>query len=55
MSLVGTGTNAAIRTQEITVTDTDVEHAVNISVTRGPVTLAVGSSSGLDDYIKKPP
>src|SRR5690606_39871563 len=49
--LLGTGTNAAIRDQEITVTETGTEHALRIVVARGPVILRVGSTSGGDDYI----
>lgn len=51
MSLVGTGTNAAIRDQQVTVVETDEEHALRIIVERGPVILRVGSTSGADDYI----
>lgn len=51
MALLGTGTNAAIRDQEITVTETGTEHALRIVVARGPVILRVGSTSGGDDYI----
>lgn len=53
MSLQGTGTSAAIRRQTVTVAggDVGVVHALNITVTRGPVTLRVGSSSGGDEYI----
>lgn len=31
--------------------DANVEHALNIDVTRGPVTLRCGSTSGAEDYI----
>ena len=57
LSLLGTGTNAAIRTQQVTVSgaNLNVEHALNITVTRGPVTLRVGSTSGADDYITETP
>lgn len=51
MQLLGDGTSAARRRQEVTVTDTDTRHALNIEVTRGPVMLRVGSTSGGDDYI----
>lgn len=51
LSLIGTGTNAAIRDQQVTVNEANTEHALRIVIQRGPVTLKVGSSSGLDDYI----
>lgn len=51
LSLVGDDTNAAIRTQSVTVTETGVEHALDIDVVRGTVTLRVGSTDGDDDYI----
>lgn len=40
-------------TRQITVAggDQNVEHALTVNVTRGPVTFAVGSSSGEDDYV----
>jgi hypothetical protein len=53
MGLTGTGTNAAIRDQTVTVAaaDQNVEHGLKIVVQRGPVTLRVGSTSGGDEYI----
>lgn len=53
MELVGTGTNAAIRDQQVTVAagDLNKEHALRIVVARGPVTLRVGSTSGGEQYI----
>lgn len=53
MYLLGTGYNAAVRHQEVTVAggDQNVEHALRIIVTRGVVTLRVGSTSGDDDYV----
>lgn len=53
MSLAGTGTNNAIRDQQITVNELNVEHALRIVIARGPVTLRVGTASGLDDYISE--
>tara|TARA_R110000868_G_scaffold411755_1_gene708896 strand:- start:14424 stop:17129 length:2706 start_codon:yes stop_codon:yes gene_type:complete len=57
MELLGTGTAAAIRTQQVTVAGANisVEHALRISIVRGPVTLRVGSTSGADDYISETP
>lgn len=53
LSMAGTGTAAAIRTQAVTVngSDENVEHGLRISVLRGPVTLRVGSTDGGDEYI----
>ena len=55
LGLTGNGTTAAIREQEVTVTggDSSVEHALDIVIERGPVTLRVGSTSGDDDYISE--
>lgn len=55
MQLVGTGTNGAIRDQQITVAAADqgVEHALRIVIQRGPVLLRVGSTSGGDEYIRE--
>lgn len=53
MQLVGDGTAAAKRRQEVTVSGGNVNtrHALNIEVTRGPVLLRVGSSAGGDEYV----
>jgi hypothetical protein len=51
MSLLGNGSNYAIRRQQVTVTETGVEHALRIEVARGPVLFKVGSASGLENYI----
>lgn len=51
MSLIGTGTNAAIRDQQVTVNQLNTEHALRIIIQRGPVTLKVGQSTGTDEYI----
>lgn len=51
LSLVGSGFNEARVTQQVTVTETNTEHALRIIVERGPVTLRVGSTSGGDDYL----
>lgn len=55
MELIGTRYNRAIRRQEVTVAGGDygVEHALNITINRGPVTLKVGSSAGADDYLSE--
>lgn len=53
MSLLGDGTNAAIREQTLTIAapDQNVEHALRIIITQGTVLLRVGSTSGGDEYI----
>ena len=53
MSLIGDGTAAARRRQQVTVSGANisVQHALNITITRGPVLLRVGSTAGGDDYI----
>ena len=53
MTLLGTGYNAAIRRQQVTVAagDQNKEHALRIVVTIGPIYLKVGSSSGGEEYI----
>jgi hypothetical protein len=51
MALLGTGTNAAIRDQPITVNEVGTQHAIRIVIQRGPVILRVGSTSGGDEYI----
>lgn len=53
MALLGNGTTAAIRDQQVTLVETGVVHALRIIVSRGPVMLRVGSSSGDDDYINE--
>lgn len=53
LKLVGTGTNAAILDQQITVNEADVEHALRIVIARGPVILRVGSTSGGDEYLSE--
>lgn len=51
MALKGSSTDAAIRDQQVTVTETGTEHALRIVIARGPVILRVGSTSGGDDYV----
>lgn len=57
--LLGTGTNAAIRRQQVTViaADQNKEHALRMQVGGGPgfgpVTLRVGSTAGGDEYINE--
>lgn len=53
MSLLGTGVNAAIRDQQVTVASGDMnkEHALRVIITQGVVALRVGSTSGGDEYI----
>lgn len=51
----GDGDAASKREQQITVAagDQGVEHALTIVIQTGPVTLRVGTASGLDDYISE--
>jgi hypothetical protein len=55
MQLVGSGTNAAIRDQQVTVAAAyqGVEHALRITINRGPVILRIGSSAGGDEYVEE--
>lgn len=43
----------AYGTNVVAITETGVEHAMNIEVTRGPVTFRLGSTSGAEDLIKE--
>ena len=51
LSLVGTGDLSARRTQQVTVIETGIEHALDVTVARGTVTLRVGSVEYDDDYL----
>lgn len=55
LQLLGTGTDKAIRTQEVLVNlpDLNIEHGVRIIVSRGEVALRIGSSQGDDDYVSQ--
>lgn len=53
LSLIGTGTNSAIRDQQVTVNEANTEHALRIVIARGPVILRVGSTSGGDEYVSE--
>jgi len=53
LKLTGDGTHAAVREQEVTTVETSTEHALDIVINRGPVTLRVGSTSLGDDYINE--
>lgn len=55
MSLTGNGTNAALRTQTLTIAvgDQNVEHALNIETSQGLCQLRVGSTAGADDLISE--
>lgn len=41
----------AVASQQVTVNEPGIEHALRVEVAVGPVTLRVGSVSGIDDYI----
>jgi hypothetical protein len=53
LSLIGTGANAAIRDQQVTVNEVATEHALRIVIERGPVVFSVGSTAGDDDYVSE--
>lgn len=53
LGLRGTGFAAAVRTQVVTVNQLGTEHGITILVTRGPVTIRIGSSAGDDDYLRE--
>lgn len=52
LALLGTGTNRAIRYQEITVTSTNEVHALNVIIQRGPVVLKIGTTAGTTNYFE---
>ncbi|EMX9855227.1 hypothetical protein AAH566_004542, partial [Klebsiella michiganensis] len=53
MQLTGNGSTSAIRWQQVNVAaaDHNIQHGVRITLSRGPVTVMIGSSQGEDDYI----
>jgi hypothetical protein len=51
LRMIGTGTNQAIRQQQVTVNEAGTEHALRVVVFRGPIIFKVGSTSGGDEYI----
>lgn len=53
LQLVGNGTARAIAYQAVATANTGTEHALRITIARGPVTLRVGSSNGDDDYVSE--
>lgn len=55
LSLIGTGTAAAKRRQQVTCSggNINVRHALDITIARGPVLLRVGSTAGGDEYISE--
>ena len=55
LGLTGTGTNAAIRDQQVTVSaaNQNIEHALRVIVQRGPVAFSVGSTLGGSEYIEQ--
>lgn len=53
LQLLGDGTAAAARLQQVTVNEPGTEHALRFVVARGPVILRVGSTSGGDEYISE--
>lgn len=53
LALLGDGTNAAMRDQQVTVNEASTEHALRFTIARGPVAVRVGSTSGGDEYIEE--
>jgi hypothetical protein len=53
LALLGTGSSAAIRRQQITVTETGTLHGIRVTIERGPVVIKCGSTSGNDDYFEE--
>ncbi len=53
LELVGTLFNAAVRRQQVTVSDQNVEHGVTFTIERGPVSIKIGSTSGGAEYVSE--
>ena len=53
MSLLGSGSSAAIRDQLVTCSPTGTEHAVRLIVTRGVVSFRIGTTLGDDDVLEE--
>jgi len=51
LSLIGDGSDLAIRRQTFTVTDTSTAHPIRIIIERGPVLFKLGSTSGGSEYL----
>lgn len=51
LSLAGNGTASAIRDRSIAVVETNVEHSLQIVVSRGTIVLRVGSTQGGEEYL----
>ena len=50
LALLGTGTNEASRTQEVTANETGTLHALRVVITRGPVKIRIGSTATNGSY-----
>lgn len=55
MQLIGTGTGASRMQQQVSVAglEAGIRHALDIAISRGPVSIRVGSSAGGDEYISE--
>lgn len=53
MLLEGDGTQAARRTQQVTVNELGTEHSIRIKIERGPVQFRIGSTDGGDEYVSE--
>jgi hypothetical protein len=53
MQLLGNGTARAMREQHVVCLTPDVEHGIRVVISRGPVMLRIGSTSGDDDLLSE--
>ena len=51
LSLMGNGTASAIRDRSIAVVETNVEHSLQVVVSRGTIVMRVGSTEGGEEYL----
>ncbi len=50
LNLLGTGTNEASRTQQVTVNEAGTVHALRVEINRGPVKIRIGSTATNGSY-----
>lgn len=53
LSLLGTGTSAAIRYQLVTLAGSGIVHGLRVVVQRGPVSVRIGTSIGGEEYFEE--
>lgn len=51
VALLGTGTNYAQLDQQIAVAEPNIEHAVRVVISRGPIRVQVGTAMGDNSYV----